>query len=184
MVAELGWSHQRHGLQLSRSQWQTLFSKRRDHFDVVADVLDFVVSPTGNVARPKMMNTLAQALLWFHEGCRETVTLMAIVKFSASLDSLACGRKSSGIQRLIEERLGLKGDPRIRKDGPTMKAAVTDFYSEGHSRTIHGTNDKLAHDWTETRGLAEQFARYGLMACIDWVANNTSSDDPSCLSLP
>lgn len=176
------WSHSPHGPCVNSGDWETMFSDKSDLFAVWGLVLDYMVSPTGAVARPKMMNTLAQALLWFYEGCRETVNLMAIVKFSAALDALACGRKAPGIRRLINTRLNIQDSSPIRPDGPTLMQAINEIYGNGRSRTIHGTNEKLGHDWTGTKGLAEQFARLCLLVCIDWAASNPSSDDPSQLS--
>jgi len=176
-------SHMPHGhYWLKDGEWETQFEERKDHFRVVGEVLDYVIDPTGNVARPRMMNALAQALLWFHEACREIVTLMAIVKYSAALDALACGGKCGGIRRLINVRLGISDNQPIRPNGPTLKQAVDEIYSDGRSRTIHGTNEKLGHDWSGTRGLAEQFARRCLLLCIAWVAQNSASDDPKQLS--
>jgi hypothetical protein len=71
---------------------------------------------------------------------------MSVVKFSMSLDTLAVGSKADGIKRLVTARLGIGESQEIRKDGPTMGAAIDDIYSEGRSRTIHGTNEKLGHD--------------------------------------
>lgn len=175
-------SHMPHGPWLKNGEWETEFAKHQDHFRVVGEILDYVINATGNVARPKMMSALAQALLWFHEGCRETVTLMAIVKYSAALDALACGGKSAGIRRLINARLGIQDSKPIRPNGPTLSQAVDEIYSDGRSRTIHGTNEKFIHDWSGTKGLAEQFARLCLLLCIDWAAQNSSSDDPKQLS--
>jgi hypothetical protein len=59
-----------------------------------------------------------------------------------------------------------------------MKQVVDQIYSEGRSRTIHGTNEKLGYDWSNTRALAEYFTRYALMNCIDRAANNPTVDDP------
>jgi hypothetical protein len=171
-----------HGPWLETGQWEAVFEQQKDHFRVAAEILNYVVDPTGKAVRPKMMNALAQALLWFHEGCRESVTLMAIVKYSAALDALACGGKSGGIRRLINARFGIQDDKPIWVDGPTLKQAVDEIYSDGRSRTIHGTNEKLSHDWSGTRGLAEQFARRCLLLCIDWAARNPASDDPRQLS--
>ena len=145
---------------------------------IVGEILDYLLSATGNVPRPKLMNALGQALLWFHEGCRETVNLMAIVKFSASMDALASGGRAAGIRRLITARLGIKDEPPIRPDGPTLKQAIDKIYSDGRSRTIHGTNEEFGHDWTEIRGLAEQFARFCLITCMDWAAKNPTLDNP------
>ena len=170
------------GTNLSAREWDELFAARQDRFNIVGEILDCMVHPTADVPRPKLMSTLAQALLWFHEGCRESVSVNAIVKFSATLDALSCGGASRGIKRLIAARLGLKdGDP-IRQGGPTVKAAIDKIYGDGRSRTIHGTNEKFGHDWSGARDLSEQFARRCLLACIDWAAANPKSDDPKQLA--
>lgn len=184
-LAASSWSHMPpHGPSLKAGKWEETLATHRDYFAVVGDILTYVLSPSGTVARPNMMNTLAQALLWFHEGCRETVTLMAIVKFSAALDALAHGKKAPGIRRLVNTRLRISDDQPLWGTGPTLKSAVSDFYDYGRSRTVHGTNDKLGHDWTETRGLSEQLGRLCLLTCIYWAAENPASDDPSDLSQP
>lgn len=175
-------SHMPHGPWLDNGEWEILFRKKKDHFRVVEEILDYVVEVAGNVTRPKTMNVLAQALLWFHEGCRERSTLLAIVKYSAALDALACGGKSGGIRRLVNARLGIQDDQPVWQNGPTLKQAVDQIYGEGRSRTIHGTNEKLGHDWSETRNLAEQFARLCLLQCVDWAAEKSSLDDPKQLS--
>jgi hypothetical protein len=175
-------SHMPHGPSLKTGEWEALFKKRSAHFSVVGQVLDYVVSPSGKVARPKMMNTLAHALLWFHEGCRETVASIAIVKFSTALDALACGRGTSGIRKLITAQLGMQEDKAIRLDGPTMKQVVEEIYSQGRSRTIHGNNDRMGHDWDGTRIVAEWFGRHCLIMCLDWAAENPLCNEPLALS--
>lgn len=182
ILAGSSWSHRPFGPSLKAGEWENVLSERAEIFEVAGDVLDYVISPTGAVTRPKMMSALAHALLWFHEGCRETVTHMAIVNFSASLDALACGGKSGGIRRLINARLKIQDEQPIRQGGPTLKKAIDRIYSDGRSRTIHGTNNELGNDWSDTRALAEQFARFCLLLCLDWVANNPISDDPRQLS--
>jgi hypothetical protein len=72
---------------------------------------------------------------------------MAIVKFSASMDALGGGHRAGGIRRVINARLAVKDSDTIRPGGPTMKATIDKIYSDGRSRTIHGTNEKLGHDW-------------------------------------
>ncbi len=175
-------SHLPHGPTLKDGEWETLRTDNKDYFDIAGEILNYVLDPTRGSSRPIMLNTLTQALLWFHEGCRETTTLMAIVKFSATLDALARGGASSGIKRLIAARLGLQENTPIRPGGQTMKAVVEKIYNYGRSRTIHGTNDKLGHDWSDTRSLAEQFAHACLLACFDWAAKNPESNDPKQLS--
>ncbi|MGM5028986.1 hypothetical protein AB8B02_22460 [Tardiphaga sp. 862_B3_N4_1] len=128
------------------------------------------------------MSTLSQALLWFHEGCREIDGAMAVVKFAASMDALSCGRRARGIRSLISCQLKIDDNFEITPDGLTLKQALEQIYSEGRSRTLHGTNEKFAHDWTGIRDIAEQLARLCLVNCIDWTAANRDIDDPSMLS--
>lgn len=170
-----------HGPTISPEDWAKELAKYRDDFDVVGEAIAYYLSPDGKVARPTLMNTFAQALLWFHEGCRDEVALMAVVKFSACLDALASGGKSAGIRSLISARLGMQDNTPIRKDGPSMREAVDEIYSSGRSRTIHGTNDKIGNDWSSTRALAEQFARVCLVMCLDWAVSNPTSNDPLAL---
>lgn len=173
-----------HGQTISPADWLAELATHRGDFDVMGQAIEYYLSPDGASSRPRMMNVLAQALLWFHEACREEVDLMAVVKFTATLDALASGGKSGGIRRLVNARIGIQDNQQIRKDGPTLKAAVDEIYSDGRSRTIHGTNDKLGHDWSSTRRLAETFARLCLIMSADWMARNPTVDDPATLQRP
>lgn len=181
VLAGMKWSHPPHGPWMPDGAWEQKLLDYPEHFTAATEVLNYVVHPTGAVARPKLMNALAQSLLWFHEGCRDDTTLMAIVKFSAALDALACGTQENGIRQLLKARLGLEDQSPIRADGLTLKKAVHLVYSDARSRTVHGTNDRLAHDWSGVRGLAEQLARYGLMTSLLWGADNPLEDDPEML---
>lgn len=172
------------GPRLTKNEWQVEYERYKDHFQTVGEILDHAVNPDGSTKRPKMMDAIFQALLWFHEGCRETIPLMAIVKHSSSLDALASGQKTGGIRKLINARLGVQDDQPIRKGGQTLKQAIEEIYSDGRSRTLHGTNDKLGHDWTETKSLAEQIARLCLLTCIEWAFKNPSCNDPKSLLKP
>ncbi|MEC5291428.1 hypothetical protein VSX64_12500 [Aurantimonas sp. C2-6-R+9] len=166
---------------ISKADWKKSFA----YYDLVlkaaAELISFYLEPTGNVRRPKLMNALAQALLWFHEGCRETVTLMAIVKLTATLDALAKGDQSGGIKRLVTARLGHKPSDKFWADGTSMEQAVKEIYSDGRSRTIHGTNDKLGHDWTSTRARTEALSRLCLILCMEWASSNPTLDNPALL---
>ncbi len=173
-----------HGPTISAQEWLSQFTAHEDVFAVMGEAITYYLTATGVSSRPKMMSVLAQALLWFHEACREEVDLMAVVKFTATLDALAGGGKSGGIKRVVNARLSIKDQDLIRKDGPTLKAAIDEIYSDGRSRTIHGTNDKLGHDWSSSRRLAEAFARLCLIMCADWMAKNPLSDDPTALQSP
>ncbi|MBX4884816.1 hypothetical protein HJA90_14655 [Rhizobium bangladeshense] len=170
-----------HGPSISAEDWLAELEENRDGFALIGQAIDYFLNVSGVTARPKIMNAIVQALLWFYEACREEVDLMAVVKFTATLDALAAGGKSGGIRRLVNARLGIQDDKPIRKDGPTLKAAVDEIYSDGRSRTIHGTNDKLGKDWSSTRRLAEQFARLCLITSVGWAAENPSIDNPAAL---
>jgi hypothetical protein len=117
-------SHLPHGPSLQPGEWEKELLANSTYFAVASEILEYCLSPTGKVRRPNMMSTLAQSLMWFHEGCRESVTLMGIVKFSASMDALALGKKASGIRRVINARLKIKDEAPIRPEGPTMKQVI------------------------------------------------------------
>jgi hypothetical protein len=93
-------SHMPQGPTLQSSEWEALFTNRKSHFDVSAEVLDYYLNPQQSASRQKLMSALFHALLWFHEGCRERSPLLAVVKFAASMDALACGKKEKGILSL------------------------------------------------------------------------------------
>lgn len=170
-----------HGPSISPADWSTEFETHKDDFALIGEAIDYYLSVAGISVRPKLMNVLVQALLWFYEACREEVDLMAVVKFSATLDALANGGKSGGIKRLVTARLGIKDTQTIRKDGPTLKAAIDEIYSDGRSRTIHGTNERIGHDWSSTRRLAEAFARLCMITSVNWMTQNPTLDDPAAL---
>ena len=110
---------------------------------------------------------------------------MAVVKFTSVLDALSCGKEAQGIRMLLTARVGFKEDSIITKSsGLTMKQAVDQLYSGGRSRTVHGTNEKLMHDWEEMRSLAEILARLCLISSMYWAFQNPSEDDPHKLSKP
>ena len=166
---------------LNTGEWDKIFADWQGGYTVVGEILDYVVNPK-ETTRPKLMNVLAQAMLWFHEGCREHLALMAVVNFAASMDAIAGGGREAGIRRLINARLRLMDDDPVNNGGPTMKSVIKRIYANARSRTIHGTNDEFGHDWSSTKGYAEQFAKYCLIAAINWAADNPKSDDPALLT--
>jgi hypothetical protein len=169
-----------HGPSIAPAVWVDILLNHKNEFSVLGELIEFYLSPNRKVDRPKLMNTFSQALLWFHEGCREKFDLMAIVKFAATLDILASGREAAGILELIKARLGPAPDDKFGTNGQTTKQAIKEIYGMGRSRTIHGTNDKFGHDWTSTRGFSEVVARLCLLSCLSWAGTNTA-DDPELL---
>ena len=160
---------------MKAEEWDRLRSDFKSVFACAGEAIEHVTTEQGSGKRPKMMDALSQALLWFHEGCRENVDAMAIVKFCSAMDALACGKRKRGILALMKARLRVF-------DESELERLLEEIYGGGRSRTVHGTNDRLGHDWSNTRGVAESFARECLMACLDWVSRHESTEDPSRLS--
>lgn len=169
------------GPRMDPNRWSDLLTKYSRIFSTAGEAITYYLSPTGQVARPKLMNSLVQAMIWFHEACREQVDLMAIVNFAAALDAMASGKESAGILNLLQARLGVARDDKFLPNGETTKQVVEQIYGRGRSRAIHGTNDRIGHDWTSTRRVSEMVSRETLLACLDWAGTNPS-DDPKLLS--
>lgn len=163
-------NHHPFGPFIKPSDWLEELVRLKEVYVACGEVLDNLVDPSRSTARREILEALLQALIWFEKGCRETGDLMATVGFAASLDALGKGTKAKGILTMLEARLGIKRTDPINVEGPTFQSILDTIYSEGRSRTIHGTNEKIGYDWTNTRVIAEQLARYALIACLDYVA--------------
>ena len=100
------WSHIPGGITWqTREEWENLVTEFETIFDCTGEVITYATSGQDAVSRPQLLNVLFQALLWFHEGCREQVDSMAIVKFCAAMEALSCGRRKGGILNLVSLRL-------------------------------------------------------------------------------
>ncbi|RVL02585.1 hypothetical protein CN151_17115 [Sinorhizobium meliloti] len=175
-------SHLPSGYTFKSGEWQVQAGRLAPLFAAAGEVLDFVTHATGRVSRPALNNVLMQAVLWFHEACREAIDAMAVVKFVAVLDGLACGNGEPEIRALLTARVGWGDDDNIYKSGELkMKHAVARLYGEGRSRTVHGTSDRLSQDWSDMRGLAETLSPLALLRCLHWFKENSSEDDPAQL---
>lgn len=163
------------------SDWEKLIVDTRDYFTIVGRILDYILDPTAQHAQPNLINALSNSIILINEGCREKSSQLSVVKLVASLDALASGGKSNGIKKLISSRLGISELTPISSNGPTFQKAIDELYSEGRSRTIHGSSDKLYLDWTESKYLAEELARLTFMACIEWVSSNPGCNDANAL---
>ena len=161
---------------LSAEEWKKLRSDFDRIFYCAGEAIRYVTHGTDDVSRPKMMQVLSQALLWFHEGCKEDVDTMAIVKFCSSMEALTCGKKEKGIVDLISANLSVGDEDKLRKD-------VKRLYKTGRSRTVHGTNDKLGHDWGSDRNISESLARLCLITCLERAAKHQEPDDDPKLFL-
>ena len=156
---------------LQRDEWDNLVTESNTIFQCAGEVITYVTGGRDAVSRPELLNVLFQAFLWFHEGSREQVDAMAIVKLCAVMDALSCGRKKRGILNLVRSRLVIKDEVKFVKD-------LNRIYGDGRSRTVHGTSDKLQHDWSEGRDVAQHLARLCLMSCLQWASESPQLDDP------
>lgn len=163
-------SRRPHGPFVSPQDWLAEMARQADVFSACGEILDNLVDPARTNSRAQLLDALLQSLIWFEKGCREPGDLMAIVAFAASLDALGKGTKAKGILKVLKARLGISPTDQINPHGPTYQAVLDDIYSDGRSRTIHGTSQKIGFDWGATRGMAEQIARYALISCLDYAA--------------
>ncbi|WP_323810208.1 hypothetical protein [Sphingobium baderi] len=162
--------------------WDKVEEDFREIFGAVTEIIEYVLDANGSAARPKLMDALAHSMLWFHEACRETLPMVAVAKYVASMDALAAGSGSaSGLVKAMTSIFGVDEHRPIRMNGPTFREALIDLYSQGRSRLLHGSSDRLMHDWESSRSLAEAFARQALVMSLDWATNNPGCDNPKAL---
>jgi hypothetical protein len=182
-------SNMPHAPWVKRDELEKHFQGLPGEFTVAGEAIEWLLNPTANHNRAELLNVITQAMLWFHDGCREVTDLKAIVSFASCMEILAGGGGRESIRKLIRARLGIDENAKIHRDGFTVKDVIDQIYDEGRTRFIHGPRrngkhvwgDKLGHDWSETRGLAEWIARRCLVCCMALAANTPAPDDPKQL---
>lgn len=150
----------------------------------IGEALASHLMPPGADSPSRILNALFLSLWWFHAACEEQSPLFAIVKFAASMDSLANGTKRKGITQLVESRRGGEPGTPLFVDGRTTYDVIGEMHDTARSRTIHGTLDSVGHDWTETRTRAEAMARLCLRFACGWITDHPGSDDLDALRKP
>jgi len=160
---------------VSAEKWVELRSKSHDLFDCIGQAIWYATHGPSKVEKPRTMEVIFQTLLWFHEGCRESMDSMAIVKFVSSMEAISGGAGVKGILNLSRANLRIKDDIQFDKDVKTI-------YGMGRSRTVHGTNDRLMNDWSHFRNYSEILAQALLISFLDWVIEKQKTDDPKIFS--
>ena len=179
---QFGWGTSRSGRsggisRLNAEKWEELRSDFDRVFNSAGEAIRYVTHGRNKVLRPKIMQALSQALLWFHEGCKEDVDTMAIVKFCSSMEALVA-QGENGILDWIRDNLSVDDDHILRKD-------MNRLYGTGRSQTLHGPNDKLGHDWSSDRNISESLARLCLITCLERTTEHQGSvDDPKLFLQP
>lgn len=159
---------------LTEQQWADLASDLEDVFDSAGNTIRCFTHGDSAVQNPKILNALLQALLWFHEGATEPVDVIAVVKFCSSMDALTGGKGRTGISDLIQSHFTVTNVALLEKD-------LKRLYSDGRSRTVHGTSDRLGHDWSSSRSRAEFLARECLLGSLVRIAKYGGPDEPKML---
>lgn len=161
-----------HGPRISQEEWNTQSEIYRRPLDLAGSAIGTLVSPGVPTPRPKVMAAVFQALLWFYEGCKESIDAMAVVKFVSVLDALTGGQQESGILRLLTTQLGIQDNIPLFHNGIPIKKLINEMYRYGRSRTVHGTNDRISHDWSVSRERAEKVARLGLILSMSQLSEH------------
>jgi hypothetical protein len=169
------------GPRVEAAKWAELALDYRDVWQACGSIFEYYLSADTQPSKPTVTTALLHGLLWFFEGCRQELDHIAVVNFSACLDALANGKDKRGIERLITRRLGYSRDAPIFVGGPSMRSLIDDIYSDGRSKTIHGTGLNLRSDWTGTRDRSEKLARLALVACLSWAAQNRTDQSPETM---
>ena len=103
---------------------------------------------------------------------------MSIVKFTASLEVLAKRKNSSGILELLKARFNMGEDDLITPD-KTLKKMVELIYNRARSRTLHGTNIKILHDWSSVETSAEIITRNCIVSSMYFLLKNPDARELS-----
>jgi hypothetical protein len=164
--------------------WQDVWSESNWFIKPIGDALTLHLKPPSTVNQPRMLTALLLSLWWFHAACEEKSPLFAIVKFAASMDALANGKRRIGITNLIDSRRGVKAGTPLFVNGRTTYDVIGEIYDTARSRAIHGTLEGVGHDWTETRTRAEMMARLCLRFTCGWMTDHPGRDDLDALRHP
>lgn len=167
------------GPHMPPAEWAALEQKARGFLDLAGQMIACWTSATAYDQATPLLRNLAQALFFVWEACRDENDLMAIVKFTGALEGMAQG-KSNAIVQLAMARLGIKANGKIVGER-NIEQVVKWIYSTGRSRTLHGNNPDILHDWSDARGVAESLTRHCLVASMDWLERNPAATDPKAL---
>lgn len=164
--------------------FKNLFVHYKNLFEEIGLALLNWTQPQKSNSRPNMMNALFLSLFWYNEACKDESDLVATTKFAASMDALTKGKKSKGIARFIESRLGLAKDQSLMKDGRNATSLINLIYNKSRSELIHGNSTDYGYDWDDRRNTAEELGRLCILTACDWMSQNPNSDDLDAMQQP
>lgn len=131
-----------------------------------AHILAAHIEPTSH-KHPKLANRWSTALEWFAEGNRESNDSLALAKLGVSLDILSSGGENYGILNMLRHLTGRNDDDVVVKGlrPRTLKQLVSDIYSDGRSRILHGNHYSRMKDFQQERRRAMEVSRQALLEC-------------------
>ena len=178
--AGLGWHSEIVGLNFFEcNNIASFVGDRRSFYDLAGRMIACWTSSTEYSRASDMLRGLSQALYFFGGGCKDDDKLMSIVKFTASLEALAKRKNSSGILELLKARFNMSEDDLITPD-KTLKQMVDLIYNRARSRTLHGTNADLLHDWSSVETTAEIITRNCIVNSMYFLMENPDARELSC----
>lgn len=135
---------------------------------------------------PQLAMRWAAALEWYAEGCRETSASVAVTKFAAALDVLTCGRKTSGITRMLANLLGrVASDPVFEGVPDSLAHIVQNIYGDGRSQLLHGNQVDRRVPFDAERGQAQALGAFALVSLLERLATHQGPDSESAfLDMP
>ena len=141
-------------------------------------ILENLVHPSKN-SYSKLSNRWSTALDWFSEGNRELSDSIALAKIGTSLDILSCGGKAHGISKMIsnltnidEQKIVVSGEKPLN-----LKELVTEIYSDGRSKILHGTHFNRLQPFSEMRQKATLLTKIALIESVKQLIKYTGADD-------
>ena len=153
----------------------------RQLFDLAGQMIACWTSYTEYSQASELLRGLTQALYFFWSGCNDDERLMSIVKFTASLESLSQQQNSNAILNLLKSRFNINEDDSIMSD-KTLGQMVKLIYNRARSRTLHGTNDELLHDWSILKAQAETITQDCILSSMYFLTENPTETELECLS--
>ena len=165
------------GFPIDTVDWDLLAKENAGFLSLAGRMIACWTSRSAHEQASRLLLNLSQSIFFFWKACREESDVMAVVEFVASIECLSGGRKESGIVKLLSARLGIEENDPFHH-GETLKQVIRRIYGTGRSRTIHGSNSEIVHDWSPVRALTECIARIAIVSCIDWFQQNPKATDP------
>ena len=149
-------------------------------FDLSGQMIACWTSNTEYSQASELLRGLSQALFFFWSGCNDD-ELMSIVKFTASLEALSPEQNCKAVLKLTKSRLNLEGEDPVTPN-KNLKQIVKQMYNQARSRTLHGTNEKLLHDWSIVQAYSEVITRNCIVSSMKFLIKNPTATNLECLS--